>query len=84
MGRCIGQKADPTARERVDGKCRCMCCNGNLLQHLTTNRRGLSNQQAPAHWEAAPPTKLWTSALLIPTHPLTGPQVTLDPKGAQF
>lgn len=78
MGHCIEQKADPTAREQVECRCRCVCCKGNLLQQLTTNRRELSNQQAPACWEAVPPTKLWTSALLIPTHPFTGPQVTLD------
>lgn len=78
MRHTIGQKTDATARKQVDGKCRCVCCKGDLLQQLTTNRVGYPinkclHARKTEKLEGVPHTELCTSALLIPG-------ATLDPK----
>lgn len=68
MGHWVGQKTDPTAREQVDGKCRCVCYKGDVLQQLTPNRRGLSNQQAPACREDVTVWKLFCPQSCMSQH----------------
>lgn len=90
MGHWVGQKADPTAREQVDGKCRCVCYKGDCTTTAYTQQAWAIQSTSTCmpgrrdSLEALLPTKLYVSALLIHTHPLTGPQATLGPKGPQF